>query len=101
MVRTTSMPRSVHIVISFLRPYGDSFGAYCFQAAEPTATRLDVFASQLANVPAIAALNLGPLFKSSQPVDLTESETEYVVQCIKHVFGHHVVLQVLRTNTTT
>ncbi|CAG0916802.1 unnamed protein product [Notodromas monacha] len=69
------------------------------QAAEPTATRLDVFASQLANVPSVAALNLGPLFKSSQPSDLTESETEYVVQCIKHVFSRHVVLQFDCTNT--
>jgi len=42
---------------------------------------------------------LGPLFKSSQPVELTESETEYVVQCIKHVFPNHLMLQFDCTNT--
>ena len=31
---------------------------------------------------------MGPIFKSSSPVDLTESEVEYVVRCIKHVFSH-------------
>ena len=47
---------------------------------------------QLAAVPELA--NLGPLFKSSQPVEITESETEYYVQCIKHTFSHYIVFQV-------
>jgi len=48
---------------------------------------------QLAAVPRLA--NLGPLFKSSHsPVELTESETEYIVRCIKHTFPHHIVFQV-------
>ena len=52
-----------------------------------------VLTEQLAAVPRLA--NLGPLFKSSQsPVELTESETEYIVRCIKHTFPHHVVFQV-------
>lgn len=38
--------------------------------------------------------NLGPLFKSSEPVQLTEAETEYFVRCIKHVFSSHIVFQV-------
>ena len=46
----------------------------------PTATRHDMFVERLAAVPQLAALPLGNLFKSSQPVELTESETEYVVQ---------------------
>ncbi|KAF0308268.1 Coatomer subunit gamma-2 [Amphibalanus amphitrite] len=62
-----------------------------------TATRQDVFAEQLSKIPEFQ--QLGPLFKSSQPVELTESETEYVVQCIKHVFAHHVVLQFDCKNT--
>ena len=38
---------------------------------------------------------LGPLFKSAdKPVELTESETEYVVRCIKHTFANHIVFQV-------
>lgn len=38
--------------------------------------------------------HLGPIFKSSLPVDLTESEVEYVVRCIKHVFSHYIAFQV-------
>jgi len=68
-------------------------------AAQPTATRHDMFVEKLAGVPAIQALNLGPLFRSSQPVELTESETEYTVAVIKHVFPEHVVLQFDCTNT--
>lgn len=51
------------------------------------------FVEQLRAVPEFA--NLGNLFKSStMPVELTESETEYVVQCIKHTFGRYMVFQV-------
>ena len=49
---------------------------------------------QLAAIPDFAVL--GPLFKSSStPLQLTESETEYVVNCIKHTFKDHIVFQVL------
>ena len=38
---------------------------------------------------------LGPLFKSSEKaIELTESETEYVVRCVKHTFLNHIVFQV-------
>ena len=47
---------------------------------------------QLSIIPEFA--HLGPVFKSSLPVDLTESEVEYVVRCIKHVFSHYIVFQV-------
>ena len=43
--------------------------------------------------------HLGRAFRSSNPVQLTESETEYVVTCIKHVFDAHVVLQFTVQNT--
>ena len=66
---------------------------------QPTATRHDMFVEKLAGVPAIQSLNLGPLFRSSQPVELTESETEYTVAVIKHVFPAHLVLQFDVTNT--
>jgi coatomer subunit gamma len=49
---------------------------------------------------AIPALtHLGVPFKTSLAVGLTESETEYVVKCIKHVFAEHVVFQFDITNT--
>ena len=43
--------------------------------------------------------HLGRAFRSSLPVPLTESETEYVVQCIKHIFPNHIVLQFAVQNT--
>mmetsp|Transcript_10886 Transcript_10886/g.16232 ORF Transcript_10886/g.16232 Transcript_10886/m.16232 type:complete len:880 (+) Transcript_10886:60-2699(+) len=42
---------------------------------------------------------LGPLFKSSAPIELTESESEYVVSVVKHVFKEHVVFQYNVKNT--
>jgi len=48
-------------------------------------------------IPELASL--GRAFRSAQPVQLTESETEYVVQCTKHIFESHVVLQFSVQNT--
>ena len=62
------------------------------------ASTQDIYAEQLAAVPEFS--NLGSLFKSSSlPVELTESETEYVVQCVKHCFGRYLVFQFDCTNT--
>eukprot|EP01103_Thecamoeba_quadrilineata_P017419 TRINITY_DN6175_c0_g1_i1.p1 TRINITY_DN6175_c0_g1~~TRINITY_DN6175_c0_g1_i1.p1 ORF type:complete len:882 (-),score=147.91 TRINITY_DN6175_c0_g1_i1:27-2672(-) len=41
----------------------------------------------------------GPLHKSSKPVELTEAETEYVINCVKHVHSRHIVFQFNCTNT--
>lgn len=48
-------------------------------------------------IPELASL--GRAFRSTLPVPLTESETEYVVQCTKHIFASHVVLQFSVQNT--
>jgi len=48
-------------------------------------------------IPQLASL--GRAFRSSAPIMLTESETEYVVQCTKHIFASHVVLQFSIQNT--
>jgi coatomer subunit gamma len=68
-----------------------------FQATVPTMTREETYAEKLKNIPELAAL--GPPFHSSPPMDLTESETEYLVRCIKHVYERHLVLQFNCTNT--
>nr|XP_030710260.1 coatomer subunit gamma-2 [Globicephala melas] len=60
-------------------------------------SRQDIFQEQLAVIPEF--MNLGPLFKSSEPVQLTEAETEYFVRCIKHMFTNHIVFQFDCTNT--
>jgi coatomer protein complex subunit gamma len=48
-------------------------------------------------IPELASM--GRAFRSSPPVPLSESETEYVVQCTKHIFQNHVVLQFSVQNT--
>lgn len=57
-----------------------------------------IYAEQLAAIPEFASF--GTLFKSSsKPIELTESETEYVIHCIKHTFAKHIVFQFNCTNT--
>lgn len=51
------------------------------------------YAAQLADVPEFATYG-SVLNSSSTPLQLTESETEYQVTCIKHIFAEHVVFQV-------
>uniref|UniRef100_A0A3Q2CPV2 Coatomer subunit gamma n=1 Tax=Cyprinodon variegatus TaxID=28743 RepID=A0A3Q2CPV2_CYPVA len=60
-------------------------------------SRQDIYQEQLASIPEFQTL--GPLFKSSEAVQLTEAETEYVVRCIKHTFARHMVFQFDCTNT--
>ena len=62
-------------------------------------TKQDIYSERLLSIPEIANLPLGPLLRSSSPVELTESVTEYVVQCIKHIYKKHVILQFDVTNT--
>mmetsp|Transcript_10179 Transcript_10179/g.11920 ORF Transcript_10179/g.11920 Transcript_10179/m.11920 type:complete len:908 (-) Transcript_10179:538-3261(-) len=57
----------------------------------------DEYSAKLNEIPELAAL--GQLFKSSTPIELTESETEYKVTCVKHVFPEHFVFQFNCTNT--
>lgn len=53
------------------------------------------YKDQLAAVPDFA--DYGPVLGSSkQPAQLTESETEYVVSCVKHIYREHIVFQVWR-----
>ncbi|CAD6343816.1 unnamed protein product [Miscanthus lutarioriparius] len=51
----------------------------------------------LSSIPEFA--DFGKLFKSSAPVELTEAETEYSVNVVKHIFDGHIVLQYNCTNT--
>lgn len=55
-------------------------------------SREETYVEKLNAVPELASLS-GTLFRSSEPVELTESETEYVVRCVKHTFPRHLVLQ--------
>ncbi|UJR34986.1 hypothetical protein I4U23_027765 [Adineta vaga] len=59
--------------------------------------REDTYIEQLSSMPEFA--HLGPIFKSSLLGDLTESEVEYVVRFLKHVFNHYIVFQFYVNNT--
>ncbi|KAJ7750352.1 coatomer subunit gamma [Mycena metata] len=56
------------------------------------------YAEQLAAVPSFASYG-AILNSSAKPVPLTESETEYQVTCVKHIFKEHVVFQFNVSNT--
>lgn len=66
-------------------------------AAKDVAAATQKYAQQLQAIPEFASY--GPLLKSSSTVELTESETEYVVSAIKHLYREHVVLQFEVKNT--
>ncbi|XP_068623549.1 coatomer subunit gamma-like [Battus philenor] len=55
------------------------------------------YAESLKVIPGIE--KFGPTFKTCEAVELTESETEYRVRCVKHIFAHHLVLQFECLNT--
>ncbi|KAH9949393.1 coatomer subunit gamma [Amylocystis lapponica] len=56
------------------------------------------YAQQLADVPEFAPY--GPILTSSaKPAQLTESETEYQVSCVKHIYKEHIVFQFNVSNT--
>ena len=57
------------------------------------------YTQQFSRIPELKAY--GTVLKSSSVVELTESETEYVVTAIKHIFKEHIVLQFEIKNTLT
>ncbi|KIK70520.1 hypothetical protein GYMLUDRAFT_32551 [Collybiopsis luxurians FD-317 M1] len=65
----------------------------------PTAAETQTaYAQQLAEVPEFTSY--GPVLNSSAtPIQLTDSETEYQVTCVKHIFQEHVVFQYNVSNT--
>ncbi|KAI0068048.1 coatomer subunit gamma [Artomyces pyxidatus] len=82
----------------------DTIGAPISKKSSPTPppptaeeTR-SAYAQQLSEVPELASY--GPVLNSSaKPVQLTESETEYQVSCVKHIFREHIVFQFNVSNT--
>lgn len=67
------------------------------EAAASAAADAQKHIQQLQQVPELQSY--GALLKSSREVELTESETEYVVTAVKHIFKDHLVLQFNVKNT--
>lgn len=57
----------------------------------------DSASAELEEIPELASL--GAVFRTIQPIQLTETETEYVVRYKKHVLVDYVVLEFIITNT--
>jgi len=55
------------------------------------------YVEQLKSIPEFASF--GALFKSCEPVQLTEEGTEYSVTMIKHIYDSHIVFQFNCMNT--
>jgi coatomer subunit gamma len=83
-------------VASTSRAPGSSSGAASKKDSAEPALSSDP-ASALYKIPEFA--HLGRAFRSCPEVALTESEMEYVVSCVKHVFNEHIVLQFSVVNT--
>lgn len=67
------------------------------ESRAPIVSREEQYADQIKVIPGIE--KLGPIFKTCESIDLTEPETEYRVQCVKHIFARHLVLQFECLNT--
>lgn len=67
------------------------------EAAASATAAAQQYAQELMNIPEMK--EFGSVLKSSQIVELTEAETEYVVKVVKHIFKEHIVLQYDITNT--
>ncbi|KAJ2920453.1 hypothetical protein H1R20_g16641, partial [Candolleomyces eurysporus] len=68
--------------------------------APSAAETQSAYAQQLAEVPEFASYG-AVLNSSATPAQLTESETEYQVTCVKHIFKEHIVFQYNVSNTLT
>jgi len=58
---------------------------------------VDAYMKHIADIPQLS--NLGMPFISRTPEELTESETEYVVSCVKHIYKDSIVFQFNITNS--
>jgi len=67
---------------------------------QPRLTREESYTEKLLQIPHLAIIIRDtPLLKSSPVFELTESETEYNVKCIKHTFPECLILQFDCVNT--
>lgn len=77
-------------------PVGTIPGAPIRGVATDEPTRL---VEKLKAIPGLEVVASQAPFRTSEPVELTESETEYVVRCMKHMYKDLLLLQFECTNT--
>lgn len=87
----SARPSTLEIMNASVAPKQQAIEAPAPSAAEAQSA----YQSQLEQVPEFA--DYGKVLKSSaRPVELTESDMEYVVSGVKHIFEEHIVFQVSR-----
>lgn len=67
------------------------------EAAASASAQAQRYTQELMEIPEMK--EFGSVLKSSPLIELTESETEYVVSLVKHIFKEHIVLQYEVKNT--
>jgi coatomer subunit gamma len=67
------------------------------EAAATATAQVQKYAQELMQIPEMK--EFGGVLKSSPLAELTESETEYMVSVVKHIFNEHIVLQYEIKNT--
>lgn len=67
------------------------------EAAASASAAAQRYAQELMEIPEMK--EFGSVLKSSPVIELTEAETEYVVNVVKHIFKEHIVLQYEVKNT--
>ncbi|XP_078436668.1 coatomer gamma-2 subunit, putative / gamma-2 coat protein, putative / gamma-2 COP [Wolffia australiana] len=67
------------------------------QPVSKPASADDAYERLLSSIPEFSSF--GKLLKSSAPMELTEAETEYSVNVVKHIYDGHILLQYNCTNT--
>lgn len=67
------------------------------EASASASAAAQQYQQELLKIPEMKAY--GSVLKSSPAVELTETETEYVVSVVKHIFKEHIVLQYEVKNT--
>ncbi|KRY75928.1 Coatomer subunit gamma-2, partial [Trichinella pseudospiralis] len=87
---TGGLDVSPSLLVCALREYC-AFSSSKFEPFNLNSSREEIYEEQLHQIEQFA--KFGPLFKSSAPLELTESEVEIAVSCVQHMFLEHIVFQ--------
>jgi hypothetical protein len=89
----TSGPTTLDTISASVVPKAKANATTSSQPVLSAQETQSAYTSQLAAIPEFSTYG-EILNSSSKPIPLTESETEYVVSCVKHIFKSNIVFQV-------
>eukprot|EP00742_Colponemidia_sp_Colp-10_P003508 GILJ01003735.1.p1 GENE.GILJ01003735.1~~GILJ01003735.1.p1 ORF type:complete len:905 (-),score=126.81 GILJ01003735.1:163-2877(-) len=97
MRRAVVTKPTTHAAANGSTPHAAPSASGAASPSRPAQTQEPEILQKIVSIPQLS--HVGKYFHSSRVAELTESEAEYVVNCVKHVFEQHVVLQFNITNT--